>query len=184
MRIIGGQYGGRKIQLPKTFSARPTTDYAKESLFNILTNYIDFESIKVLDLFAGTGSISYEFVSRGCNDVTLVESNSKNAAVVKKLVENFGMTQIKVINTDAIRFIKNLPGKYDIIFADPPYEMPGINEIPDLILTANILNPNGWLIMEHSSNHSFINHPNFLQNRVYGSVNFSFFANVSKIPNP
>jgi 16S rRNA (guanine966-N2)-methyltransferase len=177
LRIVSGKYKGRIFHPSKNFKARPTTDLAKESLFNIIANYFDFENIKVLDMFSGTGSISFEFASRGCRDIELVENNLNHLQFIKKVIAELSLTSIKVINYDAFKFLNNNNTKYDIIFCDPPYNNDRIETIPGLVYKNNLLNDNGWLILEHSGKLSFSSHPNLFDNRHYGSVNFSFFKN-------
>ncbi len=176
MRIISGKYKGRHIKVHKNFKARPTTDFAKENLFNVLNNYFDFSEISVLDLFSGTGSISYELVSRGCVSVDLVESDFHSYEFIKKIINDLHMNEIQPFRADAFKFIQHCPKKYDLIIADPPYTLDKIADLPYLIFIANILKPNGWFILEHSKNYNFSNHPNYRELRKYGSVNFSIFA--------
>lgn len=164
------------IHPPKNFKARPTTDFAKENLFNILNNNFDFSELNVLDLFSGTGSISYEFASRECISVISVESNFKHHIFIKKSIDELGLTQIKAIKSDAFRYVKSCREKFDIIFADPPYDLKTIETIPDFIFENNILKENGWLIVEHGDKTNFGRHPAFIELRKYGGVNFSIFG--------
>lgn len=175
MRIISGTHKGRHLYPPKNFRARPTTDTAKESLFNILVNYYDLEKVKVLDLFSGTGGIGFEFVSRGCIEAHLVEKNRKHISFIEKTISEFKFEQIKVFHTDAFRAIRNTPDRYDLIFADPPYDMPGTEKLPDMIFEYSLLKENGRFILEHSSKQNFSVHPHFIEHRKYGNVQFSFF---------
>jgi 16S rRNA (guanine(966)-N(2))-methyltransferase RsmD len=175
MRIISGSHKGRNIVPPHNFHARPTTDFAKENLFNILNNIIDISESKVLDLFAGTGSISFEFASRGAKQIDTVELNGVHHAFIKQTARKFGFEQIHAIKTNALKLILFCSVTYDIIFADPPYEMSGIEKIPDTVFSNNLLNENGLLIVEHSDKYDFGNHLRFYENRHYGSVNFTFF---------
>ena len=175
MRIIGGKYKGRRIVPPANLKARPTTDFAKEGLFNVLNNKIDFEGITVLDLFAGTGSISYEFVSRGVVQAHLVEKDYNNFLAIKKIIKQLELPNIKPIHIDVVAFLKTCNIKYDLIFADPPFNLSWIDELPDLILNANILNAGGLFILEHSKSKNFSDRPFFLETRSYGEVYFSFF---------
>lgn len=163
------------IHPPKNFKARPTTDFAKENLFNILNNNFDISELTVLDLFSGTGSISYEFASRECISVISIESNFKHQSFIKKTIEEFGMQNVKSIKSDVFRYIKTCKEKFDIIFADPPYVLKGIETIPDFIFEYKILKHSGWLIVEHGDKTSFNRHPNFIELRKYGGVNFSIF---------
>jgi len=175
MRIISGTLKGRQIYPPKNFTARPTTDIAKESLFNILTTNLYVGDLRVLDLFAGTGSISYEFASRESVEITAVDINNRNVEFIKQTAEKFGITNLRAVKADFFKFVKQHNKQYDLIFADPPYEMDKIDDIPDLIFENNLLADNAWLIIEHSATHNFEKHPFFFQLRQYGKVNFSFF---------
>ena len=175
MRIISGKYKGRQIHTPTNLPVRPTTDFAKESLFNILNNLVDFEEISVLDLFAGTGNISYEFFSRGAVNITAVEMDKKCVAFIERTIQLLNAESFTVIRTDVFHYLKRPYESFDIIFADPPYEMENINEIHELIFQTQILKDDGWFILEHSKMHDFSKHPFFDQHRKYGNVNFSFF---------
>ena len=176
MRIISGKYRGRQIHTPTNLPVRPTTDFAKESLFNILNNLVDFEEISVLDLFAGTGNLSYEFFSRGARSVSAVETDLKCVNFITKSFQMLNAENCEVIRTDVFHYLKRPYESFDIIFADPPYEMENIHEIPDLIFQSQILKEEGWFILEHSKRHDFSKHPFFNQHRKYGNVNFSFFC--------
>jgi len=177
MRIIGGFFKGRKFQPPKFFKARPTTDFAKEALFNLIANRLNLEGKTALDLFAGTGSISYEFLSRGCSQITSVDVSNKYLSFIKKtselLVSEIG--KITTLKADVFKFLPKHNLNYDIIFADPPYSLPNINELADLIFNNSTLKKKALIIIEHSKNNNFSEHPNFIETRSYGSVNFSFF---------
>ena len=175
MRIVSGKYRGRTINPPKNFKARPTTDFAKEALFNILTNYFDFEDIEVLDLFSGTGSIGYEFASRGAAFVEMVEKNFVHSEFIRKTLEEIGISDARIVKSDAFIYLERMSRTFDIIFADPPYEMEGIKTIPDKILASKLLKENAWVILEHGVNLSFKDHPACFDQRNYGSVYFSFF---------
>ena len=175
MRIISGSHKGRTIAPPRNFRARPTTDFAKESLFNVLNNIVEIEDTEVLDLFAGTGSISFEFASRGAKKIDTVEINSVHHAFIRETAQKLGFGQIRAIKTNAMKFITFCSATYDIIFADPPYEMAAVDEIPDMIFQNNLLRQDGLLILEHSNNYNFNEHSRFVDSRCYGSVNFTFF---------
>ncbi|MCX6262875.1 MAG: RsmD family RNA methyltransferase, partial [Bacteroidia bacterium] len=149
MRIIGGKYKGRKINPISGLKARPTTDFARESLFNILNNRVDFESISVLDLFSGTGSIGFEFASRGAEVVHLVEKDKKHILGIRHTINNIGFTNIKPIHIDVKAFLKTCRFKYDIVFADPPYDLAWLKNVPDLVFGADILKEDGFFILEH-----------------------------------
>lgn len=177
MRITGGDFKRRRFQIPKTFKARPTTDFAKENLFNILMNRIDFTSgIIALDLFAGTGSISAELISRGCDLVISVENEKAHYGFIQKVMRELGTPKSIVIKGDALQFIKRTHEKFDFIFADPPYDLKGLNTIPDLIFEQQLLKPEGIFVLEHGKENKFETHPHFKEKRTYGSVNFSFFS--------
>jgi len=175
MRIIGGYNKGRQFNPGKNFRARPTTDMAKESLFNILQNQVDFEKIKVLDLFSGTGSIALEFASRGCADVTSVESNFHHYHFIREVIEKLEEKHIKTIKANAFRFIDTTEMTFDLIFADPPYDHVLFEKIPHLVLSRNIVLPGGLFILEHSKSYNFSGFNEFQEERTYGSVHFSFF---------
>jgi len=179
MRIISGTHKGRRINPPQNLPVRPTTDFAKEGLFNILNNYIDFEKLKVLDLFCGTGNITFEFASRGSDDITSVDDHYQCCEFVKKTSSDFKMTQVKVIKSDVFSFLKKAPNSYQLIFADPPYEieLEKLESIPELIFSKNLLQPEGILIVEHAAKSDFSKHEHFFEHRKYGNVNFSFFKN-------
>jgi len=179
LRIIGGKYKGRRIIPPAGLKARPTTDFAREGLFNILNNRIDFGSVTVLDLFAGTGSISFEFASRGAVAVHLVEKDLKYIAGIKRIIKTAGFTNIKPLHIDVRAFLKTCSFRYDIVFADPPYDLPWLKEIPDLVLQSEVINDEGFFILEHPGKVSFVDHKSFYEHRSYGGVNFSFFRSVT-----
>jgi 16S rRNA (guanine(966)-N(2))-methyltransferase RsmD len=175
MRIISGQFKGRRLQVPTNITARPTTDFAKEGLFNLLNNRIDFEGIDVLDLFAGTGSISVEFVSRDCKSVISIELNERHASFIRKICTELKITNLSLIKTDVFKFIDTCHSQFDMIFADPPYELEKLAGIPDLIFSKKLLKEDGLFVLEHSSKNNFNQHPHFIEHRNYGNVNFSFF---------
>jgi 16S rRNA (guanine(966)-N(2))-methyltransferase RsmD len=175
LRIIGGKYKGRRIIPPGNLKARPTTDFARESLFNILNNRIDFEEITVLDLFSGTGSISYEFASRGAMEVHLVEKDVRHIAGIRRIINEMGISNIKTIHIDVRTYLRACKIKYDIVFADPPYEINWLKELPDLVFGADVVKEDGFFILEHPKNMSFAGHNLFFEHRNYGGVNFSFF---------
>jgi 16S rRNA (guanine966-N2)-methyltransferase len=175
LRIISGKYRGRRINPPAGFTARPTTDFARESLFNILSNRIDFEGVSVLDLFSGTGSISYEFASRGAKLVHLVEQDLKNISFIRRMVHEMKFDNIKPVHIDVKAYLKTCKFRYDIVFADPPYSLPWIETVPDLVSSSGVLDESGIFILEHPKDLSFISHNLFFEHRNYGGVNFSFF---------
>ena len=175
MRIISGRYKGRAINPPKNLRARPTTDFAKENLFNVLTNLVDFEQCDVLDLFSGTGSISYEFASRGARSVTAVEINAVHYNFIRQTALELGCETIYPVKANAFLYLKSCTKQFDIIFADPPYDIEGSETIPELVWQKGLLKPGGWLIFEHSKNMDVSKLPGFKEKRCYGSVNFSVF---------
>jgi 16S rRNA (guanine966-N2)-methyltransferase len=177
MRIIGGALKGRRFNPPADhWPTRPTTDYAKEGLFNILMNRIEFDEVKALDLFGGTGSHCYEFVSRGCADITYVDKFSDAVRFVRKTTAELKIEpSIKIVQMDVFKFIASTREKYDYIFAGPPYGLAALDSIPDRIFEANLLNEQGLFVMEHNPNHSFLEHPHLVDVRNYGKTIFSFF---------
>jgi 16S rRNA (guanine(966)-N(2))-methyltransferase RsmD len=175
LRIISGTYRGRIIPVPRSFKARPTTDFAREGLFNVLANTYDFHGLRVLDLFAGTGSIGLEFASRGADRVDMVEIHGRTTLFLQNTARQLGMENVRVIRSDAARFIGQSRNPYDLVFADPPYDLEIIPSLPDLILTNQTLVEKGWFIREHGKKNAFNQHPGFLEMRRYGSVHFSFF---------
>lgn len=176
MRIIGGIYKGRTITPPASFEARPTTDFAKEGLFNILENEYDFSSLSMLDLFGGTGSISAEFISRGGAESVCVEMNRSNAEAIKKSLKSLGISTVKTVHCNVFDFLKICNKEFDIIFADPPYRMSGLDTLPDRILSQQILKKGGTFILEHPKGYDFSTHKSFMKEKKYGNVHFSFFT--------
>lgn len=180
MRIIRGKYGHRRFDVPKNITARPTTDFAKENLFNVLDNYMDFEDKKALDLFAGTGAISFELLSRGCESVTSVEMASTQYAFIKKVSGLLDCTNHKILKTDALKFIAVTGAKFDFIFADPPYDMKDFEKVPEAVLESGMLAEGGLFVIEHSGKHDFSHLPGFFDHRTYGSVNFTIFKSDAR----
>ncbi len=174
MRIISGNFKGRPINPPKNLPVRPTTDKAKESLFNILMNQIDFEGIKVLDLFAGTGNISYEFASREAQLIHSVDADFKCTQFIKQISLELNLP-IKVFKSDVFAFLKTCKTKYDVIFADPPYDLKLLETLPEVIVNQELLEEGGILILEHPATYNFSNHQWYYDHRNYSKVNFSFF---------
>lgn len=175
MRIISGKFKGRRIAPPSNITARPTTDFAREGLFNLLANRYDFEDLQVLDLFAGTGSIGIEFISRGSEKVTSIEANERHVAFIRKACSELKIDNLTLIKGDVFKYIQKSHAQYDLIFADPPYDLKELATLPDLIIENNLLKYDGVFILEHSAKNNFENHPNFAEHRKYGNVNFSFF---------
>jgi 16S rRNA (guanine966-N2)-methyltransferase len=178
MRIIGGKFKGRRFSPPAdNWPTRPTTDFAKEGLFNILNNRIDFEETKMLDLFGGTGSHGYEFISRGCNNVTYVDKFPAAVQFVKKTAALLQIEkEMRIQRADVFKFIESSGEDYDYIFAGPPYGLDKLDAIPDLVFKYKLLRPEGLFVMEHNPKHKFENHPHFLESRNYGTTIFSFFV--------
>lgn len=179
MRIISGNFRGKQIHTPRDLPVRPTTDFAKEGLFNVLNNLVDFTELEVLDLFAGTGNISYEFISRGCKEIVAVEINPKCHSFIRKTAEELKPEFMTAIRTDVFYYLKHPEGSFDLVFADPPYDMEGIDTLPGLIIKNPLLRLEGWFILEHSKSFDFSDQPGFSQERKYGNVHFSFFRQVN-----
>lgn len=176
MRVISGIYKRRRFDVPHSFKARPTTDFAKENLFNVLSNQIDFEDgIRALDLFAGTGSISIELVSRGCDQVVSVEKDRDHYAFICKIMREVKTDRCIPIRGDVFKYITGCREQFDFIFADPPYELPNLETLPTLIFEKGLLKEGGIFVLEHGKKNNFESYPNFIERRAYGSVNFTFF---------
>lgn len=175
MRIIRGKYGKRRFDVPRNITARPTTDFAKENIFNVIENVEDIEGKQVLDLFAGTGAISFEFLSRGAASVTSVEMAATQANFIRSVKEKLDDNALRVIKGDVFKFLASAKKPYDIVFADPPYDHPRFGEIPSLILNSQLVKTGNLVIIEHNDKYDFSNLPGFEQHRSYGSVNFSLF---------
>ena len=176
MRIIGGALKGKIINLPARYNARPTTDFAKEGLFNILDNEYEMEGLQVLDLFGGTGAISFEFASRGARRVYCVEMARENASFIKTEAARLGLGNVVMVRDNVFDFLPLCREKFDIVFADPPYALEGLDSLPDKVLGAGILHPEAYFILEHGDEHSYTEHPSFVKERRYGRVHFSFFT--------
>lgn len=177
MRIISGYYKGRRLDTPKNLNLRPTTDMAKESLFNVLRNMLDFDEIEALDLFSGTGSISYELVSRGALNVLAVEQNSQQIRFIESVIQKLNMDNLRLLRMNVFEFFKTNKRSFDLVFADPPYDMAEFDTIPDLVFKHKLINEGGVFVLEHPKHSSYTEHPHFYEHRNYGSVNFSFFMN-------
>ena len=175
MRIISGKYRGRTIVPPRNLRARPTTDFAKENLFNVLGNLVDFEELDVLDLFSGTGSISYEFASRDARSVTSVEVNSVHHNFIRQTARDLKFENFYAVKANVFLYLKSCIKQFDLIFSDAPYDLEGSEEVIRLVFERNLLNEDGILIFEHSKEQDVSNMPNYWQTRSYGSVQFSFF---------
>ena len=190
MRIITGKYKGRHFDIPRTFKARPTTDFAKENIFNVLVQYIDFDGATALDLFSGTGSISLELLSRGCSQVVSVEMDRDHHRFIQDCVKKLMGTvpsvsseadyrgtvpQVIPFRGEVFRFLKSCKQQYDLIFADPPYALKELATLPDIIFEKQLLKEEGIFVLEHGKDYDFSQHPHFVEHRQYGSVNFSIF---------
>ncbi len=176
MRIIGGQWRGRRIQIPsKGWPVRPTTDFAREALFNILDNRLDYEQASALDLFGGTGIHCMELASRGCMDITYVDRYRESVSFMRTFAKEWDIP-LEVILGDVFRFIKEAHRQWDYIFADPPYDMKGLETLPGLILEARLLKPQGFFVLEHIATKTFDKTPGFMEARHYGQSVFSFFG--------
>ena len=175
MRIITGKYKGRHFEIPRSFKARPTTDFAKENIFNVLIQYVDLEEATALDLFSGTGSITLELLSRGCSQVISVEMDRDHHRFICECLKKLDTQACIPLRADVFRFMKSCHQQFDFIFADPPYALKEIPQIPDLIFGKELLKEGGLFILEHGKDHDFSQHPHFVEHRSYGSVNFSLF---------
>ncbi|GHV58397.1 methyltransferase [Bacteroidia bacterium] len=173
MRIVSGKYKSRRFEVPHSFKARPTTDFAKENLFNILSNQIDWEDTVALDLFSGTGSIGFELLSRGCREVICIEKDPAHFAFIQKVKAELKDEHLTAIKTDVFRFIETCSRSFDLIFADPPYALPQLEQIPEWIFRHHLVKTGGLLVLEHPKEYDFSAFPGFEQRRVYGAVNFS-----------
>lgn len=176
MRIIGGEHGGRKFNPPNNMPhTRPTTDIAKEGLFNVLQHKMDFEELKTLDLFGGTGSISYELASRGVQDLTVVEKDANMYEFIKKTSAALRIENMKVIKMDVFKFIESCTDKFDFIFAGPPYALTNIDDLPRLIFEKHLLKPGGWFVLEHTPRNDYKSFPFYKAERNYGTTVFTTF---------
>ncbi|GGH65227.1 RsmD family RNA methyltransferase [Phaeocystidibacter marisrubri] len=180
MRIISGRHRGKIIKAPAKLPVRPTTDIAKESLFNILMNWYNLNEVEVLDLFAGTGNLSYEFVSRGARKVVAVDINPGCTKFIEKTAEQLGYSEIEVLKGDALKFAQRTLNKYDIVIADPPYEWEGHHELIEAVLSKGLLRKGGVFVLEHGMENDFSDHPDLLDTRKYGSVHFAIFGEESE----
>lgn len=180
MRIISGKHARKHIVAPSNLPVRPTTDFAKEGLFNVLGNVWDFEGLRVLDLFSGTGNIAYEFACRDATIVFAVDQHKKCVRFIEKMGDQLELHNLVAIQGDALRYIKQTKRTFDIVFADPPYDMSGIDLIPELVFEHNLLNPGGWFILEHSKGVEFPDKSRLIDTRKYGKVHFSIFEMPDK----
>lgn len=178
MRIINGKYRSKRIVAPKNLPVRPTTDMAKEGLFNFIENDFHLDQLVVLDLFSGTGNISYEFASRGAKSVVAMDLDFNCVKFIKTTVKELGFSQVQVLRGDAFKYIKETKNQFKIIFADPPYAIENQDEMVSNIVTSDILVDEGWFIIEHDAHHKFDHLPGFVKQKRYGSVNFSVFEKI------
>ena len=178
MRVITGKYKGRRFDVPHTFKARPTTDFAKENLFNVLQSYVDFDDEpRAMDLFAGTGSITIELLSRGCSSVVSVELDQQHYNFIRSVLRTLGDDHCTLLRGDVQRIVSRVQGPFDLIFADPPYALPWLAQLPDMVLSRpDLLASEGIFVLEHGKDNDFSAHPHFVEHRHYGSVNFSIFS--------
>ena len=176
MRIITGKYKGRHFDIPRSFKARPTTDFAKENIFNVLSHHIDFEDATALDLFSGTGSITLELLSRGCSHVISVEADRDHHRFILDCLKKLDTNDAIPLRGDVFRFVKSCKQQFDFIFADPPYALKELPTIPDLIFEKGLLKEGGVFVFEHGKDYDFSAHPHFAEHRSYGSVNFTLFT--------
>ena len=177
MRIISGDLGGRRISPPANMPhTRPTTDIAKEGLFNIIQNNLDIEGLKTLDLFGGTGSISYELASRGASNLTIIEKDPAMHAFIQKTASALKIENIQVIRMDVFKFIQQCSDTFDFIFAGPPYALTTIDQLPIKIFEKNLLNPGGWFVLEHTPRNDYTKYSNYSTQRNYGTTIFSIFV--------
>ncbi len=175
MRIIGGRLKGKTIRPPEGYKARPTTDFAREGLFNVLDNEYEFEDLMVLDLFGGTGAIAFEFASRGAARVYCIEMARENASFIKTEASRLGLGNVTMVRSNVFDFLPLCHEKFDIIFADPPYALDGLETLPDKVFSQDILHPDCYFILEHPGTYSFTDHPRFVKEKTYGKVHFTFF---------
>lgn len=178
MRIIRGKYGRRRFDVPTNITARPTTDFARENIFNVIENLFDLDSEPTaLDLFAGTGAVTFELLSRGCSTVTAVEKATTQYNFIRRVAQelNIDRTQLRLVKGDVFQYLKTATTGYDIVFADPPYDLPDFGEIPMAVMQSQVVKPTSLFVMEHSKKYDFSGLPHFLEHRAYGSVNFSIF---------
>lgn len=177
MRIIRGKYGRRRFDVPTNITARPTTDFARENIFNVIENIVDIEGAVVVDLFAGTGAVSFEFLSRGASEVVSVEKAATQFNFIKKVAALLGDEGSRPVKTDVRRFVESQSDshKFDVVFADPPYDLPWFDDAAMSVLNSGMMKSGGTFILEHSAKHDYSDHPMFVEHRAYGSVNFSIF---------
>ncbi|SEL86768.1 RsmD family RNA methyltransferase [Parapedobacter koreensis] len=175
MRIIGGSHGGLRLNPPSILPVRPTTDMAKEALFNVLENRIDFDGIAALDLFSGTGNIAFELASRGAASVMAVDIHFKCVQYINTTAQKLNLTAIKALKADVLKFIPTCKDQFDLVFIDPPYELPQLPQLPSRIFAAGMLKPGGWLVLEHATARKIEAQVHLVETRKYGYSSFSFY---------
>jgi 16S rRNA (guanine(966)-N(2))-methyltransferase RsmD len=176
MRVISGKFKGRSLLVPGQFKGRPTTDFGREGLFNVLQNQMAWEETRVLELFAGTGAFGVECASRGARQITSIEIHSLHTTWIRKNHDLFEMKGARIMQMDVFKFLKNETTEtYDLIFADPPFDLAGVEQLPDLIQQGGWLQPNGLFVLEHAARLKFDDHKGFIKSKKYANVNFSFF---------
>ncbi len=183
MRVISGKLGGRKFYPPDNLPTRPTTDFAKTGLFNIINNNFDFTEVSFLDLFSGTGSLSFEFASRGTERIVAVDKDEGAITFIKKMVREWNISSIEIRRSDVFKFLDKNTEQFDIIFAGPPYALENIDMIPGRVLNAKNMKPGGWFILETSPKHQFKQMPELIQYRNYGQTYFHFFHLTKSLDN-
>jgi 16S rRNA (guanine966-N2)-methyltransferase len=177
MRIVGGIFGGRRFNPPSGIPARPTTEVAKEGLFNTLNNMIDLDGAKTLDIFGGTGSITYELASRGATDLTIVERDAASIAFIKATSKELGTSDaLHIVRDDVFKFLKRCSDQYDFIFAGPPYALLNIDELPEIVFAQQLLLPDGIFVLEHTPRNNYEQHARYLKMKNYGTTVFTFFV--------
>ncbi len=175
MRIISGKYGRRRFEVPHNITARPTTDMARESLFNVLGGIVDFDGIVALDLFAGTGAISFELLSRGAASVTAIERATVQQRFITSVATRLDEHSLTLVRGDVFKFLSSCRQAFDLVFADPPYDLPQLGDLPRLIMESGVVKRDTLVVLEHPREFDFTTLPQFSQHRNYGKVNFSFF---------
>lgn len=175
MRVIGGTLKGRRFSPPKSFDGRPTTDFAREALFNVLQHYIEYDGLEVLDIFCGTGAVTFEFASRGASSILAIDKSWKHVKYVHGQAKAFELDQVKSYKANALEWMKKTDLNFDLVFADPPYNLPELPELPDMIFASGLLRPGALFVLEHGEDFKDPGHPFHLETRRYGGVHFSFY---------
>jgi 16S rRNA (guanine966-N2)-methyltransferase len=179
MRIISGKHKGRSLLVSPKFKGRPTTDFAREGLFNVLQHQVDWDSTSVLDLFAGTGAFGLECSSRGCASVHAVEKEFLHVDWIRKNFRHFEVQKAEVLQMDVFKYIQNYQGPgFDLIFADPPFDLPDLGRLPELVYQNKLLRPYGLFVLEHPRQFDFATTSGFMKMKKYANVHFSFFGST------